>query len=91
MFFKNRKKIGDLYAINTGLYAGCFFVYVRKNDGMCGFLSIPKMENVWATEELFDIGVKEGIIEHVERVPKGVRKTVSLKFEENEGKLPVAS
>ena len=88
MFFNNRKKIGALYAINTGAYAGCFFVFVRKEKGECGFLSIPKMENVWATEEIFDIGVEEGIIEYVERVPKGVRKTVSLKFEENEGQLP---
>lgn len=85
--FKNRKKHGDLYAITTGEYAGCFFVYILKEGKQCGFLSIPKMENVWATEDVFDNGVEVGIIEYVERVPKAVRRTTQVKFKENESKL----
>jgi hypothetical protein len=85
MFFKtNFKQTGDLYAISEGDYAGCFFVLVKKKPKQCGFLAIPLMENVWGSEEVFDKGVEAGIIEYVERVPKIVRKTVTLKFTDNE-------
>jgi hypothetical protein len=41
------------------------------------------MENIMVPIDKFDFGVKNNIIEYVERVPKEVRTVASSKFREN--------
>jgi hypothetical protein len=84
--FKKRQslKIGNAYAAEAGFFAGQLFIFVRKNpDGTYGFLKIPSMENENITQEKFDFGVTNDILVYVETLPRFVRNTAKLKFEEN--------
>ena len=83
MIFRSKLKLGDTYACRTGLHAGKMLIYIDKNKHEYGFLASPVMENEWVPIDKFDFGVKNGIIEYVERVPKAVRKVASAKFREN--------
>ena len=83
-FFKKTPKFGNVYAIQTGDYAGQMFILIKKNEDTYGFLSSPLMVNHDIPYEKFDFAIKEGIIEYVERVPKFVRNIARTKFEENE-------
>lgn len=83
MFWKKKIKLGDTYACQTGDYVGRLLIFIDKNKHEYGFLSTPDMENQWVPIDKFDFGVKNGIIEYVERVPKEVRAVASIKFGQN--------
>jgi len=82
MFFK-RIKLGDMYACRVGDYAGKMLIYIDKNKHEYGFLASPTMENIWVPIDKFDFGIKGGIINYVERVPKEVRTVAKVKFWDN--------
>lgn len=83
MFFKRKIKFGDIYACVTGKYAGKFLVYMDSNSNQHGFLTIPTMENRWVPKDEFDFGLKNDILEFVERAPKHVKTTSKAKWVEN--------
>lgn len=83
MFWRKKIKLGDTYACQMGDYAGRLLIYIDKNNHEYGFLSTPSMENVWVPIDKFELGVKNGIIEYVERVPKSVKVVAKFKFGEN--------
>lgn len=87
MFWKSKLKLGNTYACQTGIHAGKMLIYIDKNSNQYGFLASPTMENVWVPIEKFDLGIKNGIIEYVERVPKAVRTVAKVKFGENKNIL----
>ncbi len=83
MFWKSKIKLGNTYACQTGIHTGKMLIYIDKNSNQYGFLASPMMENVWIPIEKFDFGIKYGIIEYVERVPKIVRTVAETKFKDN--------
>jgi hypothetical protein len=87
MFWVKKIKLGDTYACQTGTHAGKMLIYIDKNSNQYGFLSSPTMENVWVPIEKFDFGIKNGIIEYVERVPKKIRTVAEIKFRDNKENL----
>lgn len=76
-------KLGKIYAVNHGDYAGEMFIFIKENGENYEFLSSPKMENREVPKKDFDNGLKENIIEYIEKAPSYVRKTSKAKFEEN--------
>tara|TARA_R110002167_G_scaffold98020_6_gene258349 strand:- start:4360 stop:4620 length:261 start_codon:yes stop_codon:yes gene_type:complete len=82
-WFKKKITLGDSYACNTGIHAGKILIYVDSNKSEHGFLSTPNLENLWVPIDQFDLGINEGIIEYVERVPRKVKRTVKAKFNDN--------
>ena len=93
LWFKIRKficiwhynvKFGKMYACITGVYAGNFFIFIKKRPKEYGFLSVPKMENHWMPKEKFDFAIKHGILEFVENVPIHTKKVAEAQFRSNE-------
>lgn len=84
MFFKrNDLKLGNSYAVQTGDLAGQIIIYMGNHKIYYDFISVPELLNHRIPKKDFDMGINEGIIEFVERVPRYVRKTAKAKFEEN--------
>lgn len=81
------KRVGATYACVTGDYVGHMFMYIEENATNYGFLKIPTMENQWIPKDVFDSGLKNGIVEFVERSPKNVRNICKAQFQENGKKL----
>ena len=77
-------KNGHVYAVHHGDYAGQMFIYVDKDKNLFKFLSIPEMINVSISKEKFDFGIRNGIIEFVEQVPKDMHKISLAQFKQNE-------
>jgi hypothetical protein len=83
-FLKKGPRFGDVYAVQTGDYAGQMFILISKNEEDYDFLASPLMENQKVPFEKFDFALREGIIEYVERLPKFVRNIARAQHEENE-------
>jgi hypothetical protein len=76
-------KKGDLFAVQTGDYVGQMFVVVDQTKGVVDCLSVPSMQNVNVTEEKFDFGRNNGIIEYVETVTKDVFNVIHAQYTKN--------
>lgn len=74
---------GKVYACTVGDYVGQLLIFIEKTDTEYGFLTIPTMENKWIPKDVFDSGLKNGIVEYVEKLPRYVRKTSKAQFTEN--------
>lgn len=79
---KPRKR--DIYAVETGRYAGEMWVFCGSNTEDYFFLSIPIMENRYVKKELFDNGMKGEAVKHIEKVPRYVYKVSREQFLKNE-------
>jgi ribosomal protein L14E/L6E/L27E len=77
-------KLGDVYAVHTGTYAGEMLIYIKQSDTHVSFLSIPNMVNRDIPIYSFDLGRNSDIIKYVERVPDYIRKIVKVQYEQNE-------
>ena len=81
-------RTGNTYACVAGDHVGKILIFLEKNDTDYGFLTIPNMENLWVPVEKFDFGLKNGIVEYIERVPKHVRQIADHQFQQNKQDLP---
>lgn len=81
-FFKKKPKSRAIYAINTGLFKGEFFVYVDiiKDPDLYCFLSVPKNICRWVPKKSFDVGLKQKIISLVEVLPKNVYQSCLTQY-----------
>lgn len=86
-FFDNLFKMGDTYAVARGDRVGQLLIYIKSDKNFKFFVSIPKMENVEIPKNVFDSGVKSGIVEFVERIPYDVRTKVKNQFKQNSEEL----
>jgi hypothetical protein len=91
LFKSNKPKEGNIYAVQTGDYAGELLLFIEKSAENYHFLSIPPMTNRTVPIDKFDFALKEGILEFVERTPTYVRKTSKFKFYENKSQLRSAT
>jgi hypothetical protein len=76
----------EIYAIETGSYAGEMWIYCgkEKKEPQYNFLSIPLMENRTIDCKTFDDGIESGIVNMVERVPRYVYKVSKKQYDKNE-------
>ncbi|MAF25849.1 hypothetical protein CL634_09790 [bacterium] len=59
----------NLYAVAEGSFKGEFFVYINENDENMYFLSLPDNIIRKVPKKEFHSGVKENIIEFIEKIP----------------------
>lgn len=84
LFKKNDNiKIGACYGVLHGHYVGELFVFVEQKDNVLRFLSIPSMKNREVPEEKYQYGIKNGVIEFVEMLPRNERKVCRAQFYSN--------
>ena len=74
----------ELYAVQTGDYAGQMFVIVEPSKDFVGCLSLPVMENVKVPRESFENGRNSDIIKFVEKLPKKIYSVVEAQYNKNE-------
>lgn len=77
-------KEGNVYAVQTGDYAGEMLVYISTDFMYHKFLSIPLMKNRNIPKDKFIFGMNNRIIEYVERVPKKFLSVIEAQYQKNE-------
>ena len=74
-----------IYAVNSGQFAGKFFVFIQKNDlkqQYC-FLSMPKMDNREVPYDSFTTGIKNKIITYIKSLPRPVYQLCETQYKKN--------
>ena len=74
----------ELYAVQTGDYAGQIFAVIEPSKDFVGCLSLPVMENVKVPKESFENGRNSDIIKFVEKLPKKIYSVVEAQYKANE-------
>jgi hypothetical protein len=72
-----------IYAVTGGAYLGELLVYVEKRDDNYSFLSLPKMVNRSIPTDKFEFGIRESIVDIVEKLPSKVYKVCRLQHTKN--------
>lgn len=73
LFKKTHPIKGHAYAVTTGAYVGEILVYVEGED-VHSFISLPKNINREVPRDKFELGMSEGIVEEVEKIPSKIFK-----------------
>jgi hypothetical protein len=81
---RTRPRSREIFAIQTGTYAGEMWIFCRKDKTSYSFLSIPVMENRNITKELYENGINGGVITFVEKIPRYVYSIAKKQFIHNE-------
>ena len=74
----------QVYAVQTGDYAGQLFIIIEPNKESIGCLSIPTMENVKVPVDAFAHARNTDIIKYVEQLPRNVFKVSAAQYIKNE-------
>ena len=74
----------QVYAVQTGDYAGQMFIIVECNKDSIGCLSIPIMENIQVPVNALEHARNNNIIKYVEKLPQGVFKVSAAQYFKNE-------
>ena len=72
-----------MYAVTGGKYLGEFFVFVEKSKNMYIFISLPKLEHREVPHDKFVIGIKDKILDKVEKLPDDVFETCLAQYRKN--------
>jgi hypothetical protein len=85
MFFnKKHPQKGFVYAVTTGIYAGQLFVFMEKTkQNEYNFLALPEMSVKAVPTDKFDFGLKNKIVDIVERLPKNIYTTCIKQYRKN--------
>jgi len=74
----------QVFAVQTGDYAGQMFIIVEPNKDSVGCLSIPTMENVKVPFDVLEHARNNDIIKYVEKLPQNVFKVTAAQYFKNE-------
>jgi len=74
---------GHAYAVTTGNFVGEMLVYVKQLGAEYSFISIPKNINRNVPVEKFELGLNEGIVDHVDQIDHKVCKLLFKQYEHN--------
>ena len=74
----------EVYAVQSGDYAGQLFTVVEPKTDFIGCLSLPVMENIKVPIESFENGRNNDIIKFVEKLPRKVYSVVEAQYKKNE-------
>jgi hypothetical protein len=83
-FKKQHPKQKTVYAITGGKYLGEMFVFIEeKNQNTYGFLSLPEMHIRDIPKEKFEFGLKEKIIDVIDKIPSYVYNVCVAQYKKN--------
>lgn len=86
-FFSNLKKHPQrrsTFAVTTGAFLGEILIFIKQTNDNYHFLSVPNNINRTIPKEKFDFGIKNNILQFVERLPKNVHAITIKQYEKNE-------
>lgn len=73
----------DVFAVQTGDYAGQMFIVVDVDKDFIGCLSVPTMKNIKIPFNSFETGRNNDIIKFVEQLPREVYKVSEAQYKKN--------
>ena len=80
---KNYIEKGSSYAVLRGDYCGEIFVFFRQDEDTLFFVSLPKMNVRKVNVVKFDIGVRDGILDFINIIPKNIYKVIECHGKNN--------
>jgi hypothetical protein len=83
IFSRKHPKPGYVYAITKGTYLGELFVSMEKIKNEHIFLSLPEMKIRAVPEDKFELGIKTGIIDIVEKLPRRIYGVCRKQYSKN--------
>jgi hypothetical protein len=89
IFTKKNKhpQIRYVYAVTAGAFLGELLVYMETiTDNHC-FLSLPTMTVRQVPVDKFALGIKENIVDVVEKIPAKVYNVCKLQYNKNKSKV----
>ena len=82
MFFtKSKLKKGDVFAVQTGDFAGQMFYFMEQTETDYIFIAAPEIKIQKVPIEKFDFAKEHDIIEYVENLPRKIFKVVKKQYE----------
>jgi hypothetical protein len=72
------------FAVTTGAFLGEILVFIKQTGSSYHFLSLPNNTNRIISKEKFDFGIKNNILQVVEKLPKDVYAVTIKQYEKNE-------
>jgi hypothetical protein len=75
-----------IYAVNKGTRRGNFYVYISSNEKQHNFLILPEIDTVSIDHDIFDHGLKNKIVELVEKLPHNVYEICCAQYNEAKSK-----
>lgn len=81
---KHTLEPGNVYAVQSGAYAGEMLIHIGKDRNNYNFLAVPTMLNRSVSCNSFDLAWNSGIIEFVEQVPEYVVQISMIQYNKNE-------
>jgi hypothetical protein len=88
-FKKEHPKARYIYAVTKGAFLGELLVYMETKTNSHFFLSLPEMTIRDIPADKFELGIKDEIVDIVEKLPKDVYKTCKLQYEKNISQIAV--
>jgi len=83
MIFNKHPKKKFVYAVTGGKFLGELLVFMEKDNDNYNFLTLPDMNIREIPYEKFEFGLKEKIVDVVEKLPGYVYKTCKLQYTKN--------
>lgn len=83
---KKPKHHRKIYAIRGGTHRGEFFVYISEDQDNYNFLIIPEIDVATVSKADFDTGIKEKIVDLVEKLPDNVYQICCAQYNEAKSK-----
>lgn len=72
-----------IYAVTGGTYLGELLVFISKAEEIYSFLTLPDMKVRDIPKDKFIFGMKENIVEAVEKIPKYAYKVCIAQYNKN--------
>lgn len=72
-----------IYAVTGGKYLGELLVYIKQEDDDYKFITLPEMKNRSVPTTNFSFGLKENIVDTVQKLPHSVYKMCVLQYKKN--------
>ena len=83
---KGNKYVRNMYAISQGSFRGEFFIYINHDDKNYYFLSLPYNNVREVPVNDFNEGIKKGLVEFLEKIPKNVYEICVAQYNEAKAK-----
>jgi len=82
-FLGKHPRVRHVYAVCGGKYLGEMFVFMEQQDTEYYFLSLPAMQIRQVPIEKFDTGLKEKILDVVNKLPKDIYNICQKQYKAN--------
>lgn len=76
-----------LYAVTKGKYLGELLVFIEIKNSNYAFLALPEMKIREIPTDKFDFGIKNKIVDVVEKLPSYVHRTCVKQYNKNKTSL----